>query len=1227
MYLKSLTLRGFKSFASPTRLDFEPGINGIVGPNGSGKSNIVDALTWVMGEQGAKNLRGTSMADVIFAGTAHRDALGRAQVSLTIDNSDHALPLDFSEVTISRTLFRSGSSEYAINGTPARLLDIQELLSDTGMGREMHVIIGQGRLDDVLRASEQERRIFVEEAAGVLKHRRRKEKTLRKLEGMQSSFDRIDDLGTELRRQLGPLARQAKAARRAQVVQATERDARARLLADDVFQADQRLSTAQGIADEAKKAVVSANRHVDEQRAAVADLEDAVARSTPEITHLNTRVEKLAALQERFRGLVSVADERLHSFSHEDAKLKPHEAEDLYARARAARDKEEQLGKDVDDAAGSLEKANNTQNARAAEEQSLARLLQDLTRRSADMREANATRKAQLDSARTAVEAASDAADRAVRHLVEAQEREDRARVAYDAADADLASLQPAESTRTDTGAESETDVLAAAEAALLDEEAHADRARTDLARARENLASAQARVEALSATLEPDDATSWAQKNKPEIGGLTRDVLVVEPGWERAIDAALKGLASGVWVESFPDGLSVLHDVVEHGVGRLSVLIAEPNDVAHDVGEGDVQSGSAESAPASSHGTDEQDESSGSAAREGARPALTAVHSAHQGIQRALVSLLDGVWIAPDAAAASRAVAAGARVVATKDGDILARASLTGGEAGSSILERKRYVREAQEQATQARDAVRDAERRDDDAQHSLVRARAEVTSLRTRASETAAELAHRQAAFAGAQAALEARRAETVRARRTRDEARQNLEQRQAAWRERQELRAVPEDDSLTAQIREVSEKHAAASRALHEAREQQTAARLAQRSAQERYRAAVGTADRIVKQAEAAQARFDRESRAQQRRQILTQRVQSIRRAAQAALDIVQKLARDAAAERREAQRTAESHAATLTNSRAALEEARSLLNRKQDEVHRAELQVSSASQSFDELARRVRQELATDPETLVAEYGPDQLVHTEAGDVPYRRDEQQERLEKARKSLARIGTVNPLALQEHKALEERQKYLADQLDDLKKTRKDLLDIVKRIDDHVNDVLRSALLDVQTAFAEVFAQLFPGGEGKLVLTEPDSPLTTGIEIYARPAGKRVRQLSLLSGGERSLTALAFLVAIFIARPSPFYVFDEVEAALDDVNLTRLLGIFSTLKTHSQLIVITHQQRTMEIADTLYGVAMHDDGVSGVISQRMADLMDDEGHVVRNASHGSSDTDGFRA
>ena len=309
MYLKSLTLKGFKSFAQPTTFNFEPGVTAVVGPNGSGKSNVVDALAWVMGEQGAKTLRGGKMEDVIFAGTSTKGPLGRAEVLLTIDNSDGALPIDYSEVTISRTLFRNGGSEYAINGEACRLLDVQELLSDSGLGREMHVIVGQGQLDSILKATPEERRGFVEEAAGILKHRRRKEKTQRKLEAMQANLTRLNDLAGEVRRQLKPLGQQAEVARQAAGIASVVRDAKARLLADDVAQLIAALEqTAKSEADrKAERNILQ--ELLEENTARLSELER--AQVSPALDQARTHAYELDSISERLRSLLSMANQRV----------------------------------------------------------------------------------------------------------------------------------------------------------------------------------------------------------------------------------------------------------------------------------------------------------------------------------------------------------------------------------------------------------------------------------------------------------------------------------------------------------------------------------------------------------------------------------------------------------------------------------------------------------------------------------------------------------------------------------------------------------------------------------------------------------------------------------------------------------------------------------------------------------------------------------------------------
>ncbi|MEU8269653.1 AAA family ATPase, partial [Sphaerisporangium sp. NPDC049002] len=358
MYLKNLTLRGFKSFASATALRFEPGITCVVGPNGSGKSNVVDALAWVMGEHSAKSLRGGKMEDVIFAGTSSRPPLGRAEVTLTIDNSDGALPIDYTEVTISRLMFRSGQSEYAINGDTCRLLDIQELLSDSGIGREMHVIVGQGQLDTVLHAGPEERRAFIEEAAGVLKHRKRKEKALRKLDAMQANLTRVQDLANELRRQLKPLGRQAEIARKAAVIQADLRDARLRLLADDVVRLRTHLD--REAADEAtvraRRAQVEAD--LEQGQARETELEAAEGAAQPRLATAQETFYRLAALKERLHSVETLATERhRHAIEAASIERRGRDPEDYEREAAEVAGREEALKVELEQTEEILEQA------------------------------------------------------------------------------------------------------------------------------------------------------------------------------------------------------------------------------------------------------------------------------------------------------------------------------------------------------------------------------------------------------------------------------------------------------------------------------------------------------------------------------------------------------------------------------------------------------------------------------------------------------------------------------------------------------------------------------------------------------------------------------------------------------------------------------------------------------------------------------------------------------
>src|SRR6476469_5561687 len=484
MYLKSLTLKGFKSFASATTLRFEPGITCVVGPNGSGKSNVVDALAWVMGEQGAKSLRGGKMEDVIFAGTSGRPPLGRAEVSLTIDNTDGALPIDYAEVTISRTMFRNGGSEYAINGQPCRLLDVQELLSDSGIGREMHVIVGQGQLDAVVSAGPEERRGFIEEAAGVLKHRKRKEKALRKLDAMQANLTRVQDLTVELRRQLKPLGRQAEVARRAAVIQSDLRDSRLRILADDLVALTATLEAE--VADEtalrARRAEVEAALAEASERET--QLEQSHAAEAPTLARAQETWYRLSSLRERFRGTGSLAAERVRHLAGEPEDQRTgRDPDQLEADAEQVRAEEREIEaavvRDRESLAAAVAARQEAEQSLAAEQQRVAAA----ARAAADRREGLARLAGQVSARRSKVEAGEAEVGRLTPALEEARERAARAQTEFTSIETQVAGLDAGEED-LDSDHEEAALRLAAADdkvTALRQEERDAERERAAL--------------------------------------------------------------------------------------------------------------------------------------------------------------------------------------------------------------------------------------------------------------------------------------------------------------------------------------------------------------------------------------------------------------------------------------------------------------------------------------------------------------------------------------------------------------------------------------------------------------------------------------------------------------------------------------------------------------------------------------------------------------------------
>jgi chromosome segregation protein len=1201
VHLKSLTLKGFKSFASSTTLRFEPGITCVVGPNGSGKSNVLDALRWVMGTQGAKDLRGGKMEDVIFAGTSGRAPLGRAEVSLTIDNSDGALPIEYTEVSITRRMFRDGASEYEINGNTCRLMDIQELLSDSGIGREMHVIVGQGQLAQILEAKPEERRAFIEEAAGVLKHRKRKEKALRKLDAMQANLTRLTDLTGELRRQLKPLGKQAEIARKAQSVQSDLRDARLRLHADDLV--TQRGDIAKEQADEN---AARARRHEVEQALEIADarqteLEDALAVDAPRLAAAQDTWYRLSALEERLRGTVRLAVEReRHLTAAVEAPTGGRDPEELEFEAEETAVREAELAEHVEVARGMLgdtaeRRAELERVVSAAEKAHMAAV-----RAVADRREGLARLAGQVEALRSTTNATAEEIERLSVTLVEATQRAEDAAV-------ELAEAQE------ESGIEDSDD------AGLAERHQHAVEAQKaasarveELVRAErtaeKDIASWKARVDALSMGLNRKDGAGVllaAGDRLPGLLGSVAALLTVEPGAEVALAAALGPVADAIAVASGDDAVAALQLLRGSDAGRAGIVVG---------------------------GYGNTDRAGWPALPPGARWAVDLVR-APEALRPAVGRALDRIAVVDTLPAARTLVADHPAVRAvTREGDVLGAHWAVGGSArAQSVIEVQAAVDEANEKLAAAENAAERASaalngaRAEQQARQSDVAASAEARNEgKVRAARSMERLSRMRQAVGAAQA-----QAERIQSQRTKVE--QAREAALAKLADLEERLVVAEDQPLDSEPDTAERDDATAS--LATARQQEMDARLSLRTAEERHRALYGKAEELRRQARAEREARDRAKRALAARAHGAAVAQAVIAGGELALERIERSLRSAAQERDTVQAERYDRERVLIEVRNRVRELSTELEKLTDAVHRDEVQRAEQRMRLEQLETKIAESFGIGLDDLVAEYGPDVPVPPspiemaeyeaakEAGETvsapqpsPYDRDAQARRAKRAERDLTLLGKVNPLALEEFAALEERYKFLSTQLEDLKATRRDLLIVVKEVDDKILEVFTAAYVDVAREFEIVFATLFPGGEGRMVLTEPEDMLTTGVDVEARPPGKKIKRLSLLSGGEKSLVAVAMLVAIFRARPSPFYVLDEVEAALDDVNMRRLITLLEELRTTSQLLIVTHQKPTMDIADALYGVSMRGDGITQVISQRMRGVDHAQPQVVQS-------------
>jgi chromosome segregation protein len=1143
-----------------------------------------------MGEQGAKTLRGGKMEDVIFSGTTDRGALGRAEVILTIDNTDGALPIEYQEVTISRIMFRSGGSEYAINGEPCRLLDIQELLSDSGIGREMHVVVGQGQLDSILRATPQERRGFIEEAAGVLKHRKRKEKTLRKLEAMQGNLVRLTDLTNELRRQLTPLGKQAEVARRADVIQREVRDAKSRLYADDLLALKEKLEAE--IADETilRERRTMVETELADLRARELVLEADIKADTPRINAANEVWLALSGLRERYLGTLRVAEERTRNQSEEemvfgvDPDAVDGQIHELHIELL-------RLQGEVKDGRTQLEQISEHRARTEAQFTEESRIIEQKQQALSDYREGIVKLEGQIHAIEQRIATREAEIERLQREITSAHERALAAETDFKAEEAKVAALNAGE-VSLDDAFETAQSLVDLAENNLLELE-------TSLRNAVSAREAQLARIETLEMTLHSTSPEERIMALSNEVSGVLGSVaglLRVQPGFEVAISRALGEAVDAIAVRDVTSAFLAVEHLKRTSAGRATFLIANTNDLGEDLVARRLPDGAIKA---------------------------TDVIEVDAVIRIAVHNLLHSVVITDSIEIAKDIVnERGHATAVTKDGDVLGRKTTSGGskhapgllelqtalqESKSKVIELDHEIERIGFAQVKARDELKEKQKRLDSTLTGLHESDAEFAALAQLLSHLNNEVriareqqSRLQQAVADSNLALES----------DRDSLR--------AFQERlQNAQQSPTDSVISTGYRDRLQEDVEKQRNL------EVEARLALRTSEERESAVASSIESLQRQVREEREKRERfaHRQAQRLRQIAS--AEAIVKALEIALPLLEDAIGVAVGNRTTAELTRDARDLEMGETRQRIRTLSLELEQLVSDVHKDEVARAEQRIKVENLENKIMEELGLDAETLIAEFGPNVLVEptpASPGDevdpnapapepYPYVREEQQKRLKAAEKSLNLLGKVNPLALEEFAALEERHKFLNEQLDDLRKSKNDLMAIIKDVDEKITSVLESAYRDTEREFAVIFERLFPGGEGRLVLTESEDILLAGVDIEARPPGKKLKRLSLLSGGERSLTAVAFLIALFKARPSPFYVLDEVEAALDDANLGRLISELNELRANSQLIIITHQKRTMEIADSLYGVSMRGDGISAVISQRLSEHQPQEG------------------
>ncbi len=1104
MFLRSITIRGFKSFADKTVLEFVPGVSVIVGPNGSGKSNLVDAISWALGEQGARALRGGNMADVIFAGTPSRPALGMAEVKLVIDNGAGKIPVPMTEIEVSRTIFRSGESEYRIGGQIVRLLDVQELLAETGIGRALHTVVGQGQLDEVLTSRPEERRKYIEEAAGIAKHRRRKERAERKLTGMDHDLLRLQDVLGELKRQLKPLQQQAEMATKHEALTSQADELSWKLAAARLRALLREKDRRKGGWDEGLAARDAARARLDE-------LDEEVLAAADE------RAEASGALADAEQAFRQTQFERSRAEQgfRDAAQTETSARQELAAQAtRTARldtlgEELERVEAELTQVLAELETREQELDAaeaeyRAAEER--RREVDDLRRR---IGEEAAGRRAEMETLKRSLASSERERERLTENLTGIATRISEMGAERDGLGTEIEQL------------DGQTAPLAERRTQLEQDRRGIVGKIEELEEARRRMESRRDLLEARRQDIEETPGSRFLKGHKGRAVGLLKDLVRVESGLERALVAALGPLADAVVYE---DTARALEDAPTGDGAILAIAAGGPVPI----------------------GLTQE------------RKLLSAVEA--EPVARGIVStILRDVYLASSVQEASQKQSAHPSAsFVTAEGVLIGPAVIhTAREADVRLREIRGELAVLEHDLAATRNTLKPKRERLDEIgsevaflQEQIVAADSDITAAAERSSGIEREL-H----------AL--RKEEEVLGLRL-----LALDQDAAAWRDRRalieplaqempDLPVVPQQP-VTARVAVETLRR---DRSRHDQRITDLRVERDALAAHDpvRLREAVAMAEAARTEAEETVRRVEQE----------TEATTQLREATA--------LAERAASEKEAAINKSWRDASTHLDD---------LRQRYEDEDRlRGDIE-----RRIKEAERLLRDGHQRDPKQSLSELSEDDDVQA-----------LEKRGELVQRRLALLGRVNLLATGELESMQERHDFMHRELDDIRKARRDLLEVISQVDQEITATFDLAFKDVAVQFERLIKELFPGGEGRLILTDPANPLEAGIEIEASPGRKRVKRISLLSGGERSLTAMAFLFAIFTARPSPFYLMDEVEPALDDVNLHRFLRLVEGFASESQVLIVTHQKRTMEIAGMLYGISLNKDGTTKVVCQTL--------------------------